>query len=134
MLGADLAASLPELQAQAESLLIDRCIIERPSGWTVDPVTAEQSPTWAMVASGVPCRLRPGSALPLGMAVAGQEAAGTRPTLAVPLSTDVHVGDRCTVTASRDASLVGVALFVDGVPRGPHLALRRLTVTEDQSG
>ena len=53
MLEWDVAAELPYLRAQAESLMVDEVTVERPTGEsTPDPVTLEQVPVYAQVYSG----------------------------------------------------------------------------------
>ena len=60
MIGHDIAAALPELRAQAESLMVNVCDIHRASaGW--DEANQETTVTWASVHAGVPCTLLPPS-------------------------------------------------------------------------
>lgn len=42
----DISAALPELQAQAESLMRDLCVVRRPGAPTTDPDTGDVTPTW----------------------------------------------------------------------------------------
>lgn len=44
-LGHELAEILPELQAAAESMMVDACVITREGeGWTIDPATGREVP------------------------------------------------------------------------------------------
>lgn len=58
-LGEDLAAALPELQAAAESMMVDTCTVRRPTGTGADPETGADITTYREPAiySG-PCRLQ----------------------------------------------------------------------------
>ena len=56
MIGHDIAAALPELRAQAESLMVETCDIERmTSAW--DEGAQETVTTWAPVHLDAPCAL-----------------------------------------------------------------------------
>ena len=47
MLGADVASVLPQLQVEAESMMITACRVLHPTGVTVDPETGLDTPTYA---------------------------------------------------------------------------------------
>ena len=52
MLGPDVAAALPEMRAEAESLMVNRCTIERlTTVW--DEVEQKTTTTWAVVITGI---------------------------------------------------------------------------------
>lgn len=56
MIGHDVAAALPELRAEAESLMVDICDIERmTTAW--DEEAQETTTTWAPVHMDAPCAL-----------------------------------------------------------------------------
>lgn len=56
MIGHDIAAALPELRAQAESLMVDSCDIHRQTtGW--NEATQKSETTWAPVHLALPCAL-----------------------------------------------------------------------------
>lgn len=57
-LGADIAAALPELRRQAESMMRDRCIITRPGAQTWDDATGTHLPGSTSTAYAGPCRVR----------------------------------------------------------------------------
>ena len=125
MLGDDIAAALPELRAQAESTLTDSCELQRKAGRTIDPTNGMATDTWTTYAT-VPCKLRDGAVLPSSQRAGEQDLTGLRLILAVPVSVaGVRVGDR--------AVLSGLTVYISGVPRGTHMVLQRLDVTEDQT-
>jgi len=47
MLGEDISALLPQLQSEAESMMITPCRVLHPTGVTVDPETGRETPTYA---------------------------------------------------------------------------------------
>lgn len=57
MLGDDLAAALPGLQAQAESTMRTPCIVQRPIGVDIDPETGVDTSVYADVHDGL-CKLQ----------------------------------------------------------------------------
>ncbi len=127
---ADLTADLPRIRAEAEQLLTDACRIERRAGDTVDPATKNRVPTWSLVAES-PCRVRSTGTQPRDALPGDEPLAVAGLTVSLPVAlVDVRVGDRVLLSASGDASLVGVPLYVRSVQRGSQLALRRLLVSE----
>ena len=133
MLGGDLATALPALQQQAESLLTDSCNLQRKGSQSVDANTGMVTDSWTTYRSAVPCRVRASGIQPEALQVAGQDITRIVMTVAVAVAVDdVEVDDRVVVTVSRDTSLIGLALYVVGVPRGSQMVLRRLSVTEAQ--
>lgn len=129
MIGDDIAAALPELRAEAESLMQDACVIERESGSVMDPVTFEERPSWSLVYAG-PCRVKVTSSAPVEGA--GRTYVITDALLQLPVG-DVRFldNDRVTVTAAAyDADLVGVVLTVTSREVRTHATMRRLHVSE----
>lgn len=57
MLVSAVAAALPELQAQAESLMVTPCVVARPTGVTADPVTGADVETSETVYDGY-CKIQ----------------------------------------------------------------------------
>lgn len=49
MLGHSIAAALPRLRAQAESMMLDTCKVEVVTGTTTDPLTGVVTPTYSTV-------------------------------------------------------------------------------------
>lgn len=113
MLGHDIAAALPELREEAESLMTDAVLIQRSTGKRTDPATGKLVETWETTYDGK-ARWLPS----VGQTTV--EQAGTSVTvdtreLRIPVSADgVRAGMRVTTTASAHApSLVGrVAVVV----------------------
>lgn len=133
MIGDVIAAWLPDLRREAESLLIDTCLIERRTGQTSnDPGTGMSTPTYATYWSG-PCRALVRSdtqPVPVGAELANVLH------LEVSIAVDApapHIGHRITITAAVfDSSLAGAQVFVTGVPVGSQMILRRITAEKAQ--
>lgn len=49
MIGHDIDAALPVLRAQAESLMVTPCVLEKPDGHTEDPENYQQVALWVTV-------------------------------------------------------------------------------------
>ena len=106
MIGDDLAAALPELRAQAESMMRDTVLVERANGgFTRDPVTLEDAPTFDAVYSG-PGRVQRSGQLSPHETVAGEVEFGVNALMVqLPLSAaGIRKGDRVTVTSVGPAS------------------------------
>lgn len=117
MLADDVAAELPFLRAQAESLMVDTVLVQVATGeTTIDPDTLAEVPAFSDVYSG-PARIqRPGSLSPRDD-VAGAFEFNVEAVLAqLPLSAvGISYGMRLTVTAVgalSDPDLVGLVSTV----------------------
>lgn len=132
MLGDVITEALPRHQAEAESLLVDRCTFERKTGRQQrDPVTGISADVWESYASGVPCQVGKAGLVPRTTAAGADVLSSTGRVLKVSVdSVDPQVDDRAIVTSSRDATLVGKVLYIRAVPRGTLMVLRRLMVDE----
>lgn len=132
MIGDDIAAALPELRSEAESLLVDTCIIERAAGAALDATTHQTVTTWATVWSG-PCRARV-RAEGQSAVVAAELVSVLRVEVSLAVSTPAPlVGQRITIiTATNDPSLAGVKVFVVGAPVGSQTVLRRVMTEKAQ--
>jgi hypothetical protein len=132
MIGDDIAAVLPELRAQAESMMRDTVKVERDTGeFTRDPVTLEDTPVFATVYEGKGRWQRPDTVA--AETVAGEVEFGiNRVVVQLPMSaTGVLRGDRATCVASAfDPDLVGAKATVLGVPNKSHATMRRLLCEE----
>ena len=133
MLGDDIAAALPELRAQAESMMADTVLVERATGTTPDPVTLEDVTTWATVHEGVARVQRPGTQP--AETVAGEIEFGVSTVLIqLPLSAvGVKRDDRVTVTALgplSDPDLLGVVATVKANLTKTHPTKRTLVCEE----
>jgi hypothetical protein len=134
MLGWDVAAALPELRAQAESLMVDTVAVERQDGTTLDPVTLEEVPAWTSVYSGKARVQRSGALSPRDDVAGGYEFPVGSLIVQAPLSAvGVVEGDRVTVTAVAsvsDPDLVGVVATVKGNLAKTHATKRTLVCEE----
>lgn len=119
MFGSDVAAALPELRREAESLMTDTCRIDRPTGSTLDPQNHQQVTIWALVWSG-PCRARVTSA---------DRTETLRLQVSIPVDAPAPlVGHRITITdAVFDSSLEDEVVFVTEAPVSSQAVLRRLS-------
>lgn len=137
MIGADIAAALPELRAHAESLMVDECVIERRTGRvTVDPNTLEESPEWVTVLES-PCRVQRARSEATAEPVVGEyEFATAQVTIQLPISvTQARRHDRVTITsAAIDPAGVGRAYTVLRDATKTHATMRRLVCEEVDDG
>ena len=138
-LGYDIAAALPALRAQAESLMVDACEVSRATGaTTLDPDTLEEVPVFAPVWSGR-CRVqRSGALSPREQSGSAGYEFGVDSVLAqLPLDAlDVRRGDRFTVTAVgsvSDPDLVGLVATVQANMAKTHATKRTLVCEEVSS-
>lgn len=130
MLGYAITATLPQLRAEAESLLIDACEMQERTGGTMDPATGHVTPTWTTYATSV-CRVRPRD-VDSRPRVGGEPLPESGYVVALPMSSQSpSVGHRFYITASmHDPSLVGRVLYVESPPpTGSQLVLRRVECT-----
>lgn len=113
----------------------DRCKIERPGDPVFDPVTGQYTSTATPIYTG-PCRLK--EAFTSEEAQAGEQQIRTRRyTVSLPwdkATTPVKVEDVVTLTASDDAWVTGVALYVISVEYGSDRSARRLVLEERSDG
>lgn len=116
-LGGDVAAELPYLRAQAESLMVDTVLVQVATGeTTIDPETLEEVPAFTDVYAG-PARIqRPGSLSPRDDVVGDFEFNIEAILAQLPLSASgISYGMRLTVTAVSsisDPDLVGLVATV----------------------
>ena len=135
MLGDDIAAVLPEMQAHAESMMVDSCVIERDTGeTTMDPVTLEEVPVFAQVHAGK-CRVqRPGAVVGGNEPVVGESEFGVQVVhFQLPLSAlGIRRGMRARVTAvgSSDPDLLGLVATVQANLTKTHPTKRTLVCEE----
>ena len=134
MIGQDIAAVLPELRREAESLMVDAVLVERPSGTTIDPDTLAEVPTYSPVYAG-PGRIQRPGALSPNEQVAGGFEFDVRAVLAqLPLTAvGILAGDRVTVTALgplTDPDLLGMVATVQANLTKTHPTKRTLVCEE----
>ena len=134
-LGDDLAAVLPELRAQAESMMRDTIRVERDNGgFTRDPVTLEDTPTFDTIYDGSGRVQRSGQLSP-HETVAGEVEFGVNALMVqLPLSAlGIRKGDRVTVTAVgpvSDPDLLGLKATVQANLVKSHATKRTLVCEE----
>jgi hypothetical protein len=121
VIGHDLAAVLPWLQAEAESRMRRDCLIRRPGELATDPETGAAVPTYTPVYAGK-CRLQSRES-----AVAVESARGTVTTQGY----EVHVPVDAGPFKVGDEVLTGSRSFrVDGLHEKDEQTAQRLPVTE----
>lgn len=134
-LGTDIAAALPGLRAQAESLMVDTLLVEVETGvMTTDPVTLEETPEWAEVYAGPGRIQRPGALSPREQVNGGYEF-GIKSLLAqLPLSAPgIQRGMRVTavaIGATTDPDLLDVVATVQANLSKTHPTKRTLVCEE----
>jgi len=120
MIGHDIAAALPELRAQAESLMVESCDIERMTSDTAwDEEAQETVAVFAPVHMGAPCNLDipPVTSRQL---FTGEAVTLESPVVKVPVAlTGIEPDDRVTIAG------VGV-VWVTHVPVRSNQVQRRL--------
>lgn len=127
----DIAASLPELRAHAESLMVDRCTIMRRTGSTYDEETMREVPTWVPVYAGR-CKVQV-QALVAQYETDVHEWTVQRPELHLPVvsSAGVRVGDRAVIDAcAADPALIDRTLIVKAIHSKTWSTARRLPCEE----
>lgn len=136
-LEADVAAELPFLRAQAESMMVDTVTIERPDGTTLDPDSLEEVPAFTTVISIRARVQRPGSLSPRESTAGGFEFGVNTVLVQLPLSaTGVLKGDRVTVTSlgsASDPDLLGLVSTVRANLTKTHPTKRTLVCEEVSS-
>jgi hypothetical protein len=135
MLADDVAAALPDLRAQAESLMVDTVFVEVLTDEVdTDPVTLEEVPVWAEVYAGRARIQRPGALSPREQVNGGFEF-GIKSLIAqLPLSAvGIQRGMRVTVVgigASTDLDLLDVVATVQANLSKTHPTKRTLVCQE----
>lgn len=132
-IGDAISQALPDLRAQAESMMTEHCVIERPTGTQYDPASHRDESTWQPVYTGR-CHLQPVSAASAELTeLVGQQINSLTHHGTVPLSvTDLQADDRLTITASDDPAQIGRRYTLTAVQSGSHAVARRFTATENQ--
>lgn len=125
MIGHDIAAALPMLRAEAESLLTDTVALWRDGEVTVDDLGTETVGRVLVWTGPALVKDTKSESLRDALLTAGQEADSLAYTVKLPIACPVQVGDVAEVTASHDASMVGLSWHINGVPREGHAVLHR---------
>ncbi len=134
MLGDDIIGALPELRAQALSMMVDTCEIREPDSW-VGETCAPGAVAWTYQGStAIPCRVKKaGGDMSAGTSSAGnQDLTLTRVKISLPIDIDPLPGQVITITAAADATLTERRFVVDpaGEP-GSLLTARRVVCHEN---
>jgi hypothetical protein len=136
-LGDDLAAALPGLRSQAESMMLDRCTVTRTSTGSFNDVTGVETVGSTTTLYDGPCRFRMarGGGSPTDSGEAEWTLNGVTVSLPVSTSGDVRTGDAVTLTESAfDPDAVGTVAQVKGIHVQTYATARRLeceVVTRD---
>jgi len=115
----DVLGVLPDLQAAAESLMIDECVLERQTGETVtDPITGAVTEEWATVYAGK-FKLTGRVAQAATPEAGGHAFTVEQLMVHLPVSTASATGDRVTILATTlDPLLVGLQVRLTELARG----------------
>lgn len=129
MIGNAIAAAVPIMRANAESLMLDRCRIDRATS-SFDEAQQKTVTTWASVHVNAPCTVDDEPA-PARTLVTDQAASPGGPSVYLPVAlTGIKPDDRVTITAigpESDPSLIGAVLWVTADDTQSHAAERHLT-------
>lgn len=130
-LGADVAAALPALRAQAESRMTETISVGLLVDGT-DPETGDPTQTVEAPVYGGPGRIRWASSTVSDMEGAGEQVAVQRPVLSVPVgSPRLFDGMGVSVTGSTaDGLLVGRVFTVQGGPVSGQVTATRYLLEE----
>jgi hypothetical protein len=119
-----------EAQAFAEEGMVDACTIQHPTGETLDPVTDQVTPTYSLLYDG-PCRVQQQQPYAERNDAGQQYQLLLRIEIQLPMRvTGIAPDDVVTVTASRDADLVGRKLSVRDLAHKTDASSRRIQCTE----
>lgn len=130
------AAALARGRAAAEALMVDACVVRRPTGETTDPTTGAVTSTFDTLYTGK-CKIqqssRPGGAS--GVDVGEAHLLLQRVEVHLPMSAGgFQPDDEVTVTAAAyDPDLVGQMFVVRDVPSKSMATARRLGVVRRTS-
>lgn len=128
MIGHNIAAALPALRAQARSLMLDSCTIDRLDGLVWDEELQKTVPNWVPVAMS-PCNIDMPPATTRAL-VTDEVTTPGQPVVKVPMSVaGVEPDDRVTITAvsaAGDPELLGAVFWVTSNRNRSTAAARRL--------
>jgi hypothetical protein len=126
VIGPAIDAALPVMRANAESMMLDRCTIERAAS-TWDEATQKTVTTWAPVVSESVCDVDDGAdgAASGRSIVTDETVTRVEPAVYLPASVvGVEPDDRVTVTAvgpMTDPSLLDAVMWVSHAAGGSHV-------------
>jgi hypothetical protein len=118
-------------RAAAERLMVDACVIKRPSGSTSNPDTGEAVASYTTIYTGQ-CRLQQSAPSAGGQAVGGATVYQVPYQLQIPVTAPAtQVEDIVTMTAcGLDAEMVGRTFWIKGTQGGSHKTARRLPLEQ----
>ena len=129
-----IAAELPGLRREAESLMVDAVLVERTDGTTIDPDTLAEVLAWVPVHTGKARIQRPGSLAPRDVVAGGYEFDERALIVQLPLTAaGIASGHRVTVTAVgplSDPDLIGLVATVQANLTKTHPTKRTLVCEE----
>lgn len=126
----DVVGILPELRAQAESLMLDECTITRPGEPVTDPDTGVVSNGSTPVYSGK-CKVQSKDSATSSPEAGGHSFTVVSRQVHIPAeSADVRDDDVITITAARTPQLIGKVYRVDGFTPDSYDTAFRLPVVE----
>lgn len=122
-------SALARGRAAAEALMVDACLVERPTGETTSGGVV--TPTWDEIYEGK-CRLQVRTQDGQGSTVGEAYQLVARTELQIPVTAaELLAGDRVTMTAAAlDPQLAGKVYTVRDVLAKTHLTSRRITLLE----
>lgn len=130
----EVAASLPEMRLEAESLMVDTVVVEQQDGTTIDPDTLAEVLAWVPVYEGIARIQRPGALSPRDVVAGGYEFDERSILAQLPLAvTGIVSGHRVRVTAVgavSDPDLVGLVATVQANLAKTHATKRTLVCQE----
>lgn len=114
----------------SERNMTSSCTIHRRTGFTVNPSTGVETPTWSVIYTGK-CRLRYPFVRPQQALADGQQLARQRGILSLPIvgSESVQTDDVATIDVNPlDSGVIGQTFRVEGPFTETHATSRRLAV------
>lgn len=132
-LAADLSAALPFLQAEAEAMMVDTCIIDRPGEPVTDPDSGAVTPSHSMVYEGR-CKVQLNTSQAASPEAGGAVFNAQRSRVDLPVGVGpIETRDRIVITAARfNPALVGnvyrvTELFEKSWPTAQRIPVEELT-------
>lgn len=133
VIGADIAAALPRLRAQALSLMLDRARVKRPGGEERDPDNGQMVTRWRLVSESVPVRVIRVGVGDSVVVAGGQTVEVASVEFRAPWDfADLRIGDRVTVTTFGDPRLTNVPVTVTEVGHESLAVARRFRGVLDE--
>lgn len=117
----------------AESLMVDACIIDRPTSQGTDPGTGAVTPTYSAALYTGKCRVQAVGTQAANPVAGEHQLTVLGHVVQLPVDSVVYrVGDRVRITAaSLDPTLVGRSFLVTSMLHKTHATSRRLVCSEE---